>query len=77
MPLASASHDTSGLISDTHAITGTSTGTKCHIISLNNHLNMPNAMVSLAAPSASVKDCNMRIQKTIMLIINEMFTFLF
>ena len=35
------------------ASTGTSTNTKGHIIPLNNHLNITNAMVSLMAPSAS------------------------
>ena len=33
--------------------TGTSTGTKSHIIPLNNHLNMMNAMMSLMVTSAS------------------------
>ena len=38
---------------DTNAITGTSTGTKCHIVALNNHFNKTNAMVSLMTSSAS------------------------
>ena len=42
-----------GTVNDTDARTSTSTGTKCHIIPLNNHLNNRNAMVSLMTPSAS------------------------
>ena len=38
---------------DTDASTDTSTGTKSHIIHLNNQLYMTNAMVSLRAISAS------------------------
>ena len=38
---------------DTDARTGTSIGTKSHIIPLNNHLNMTNTMVSLMAASTS------------------------
>ena len=38
---------------DTDASTGTNTGTKSHIILLNNHLNMTNAMVSLMVSSTS------------------------
>ena len=52
MPLALASHDTNDIVNGTNASTGTSTSTKGHIIPLNNYVNIPNAMVSLMAPSA-------------------------
>ena len=38
---------------DTDARASTSTGIKSDLISLNNHLNITNSMVSLMAPSAS------------------------
>ena len=38
---------------NTDASTSTCIDTKSHIIHLNNHLSMTNAMVSLRAPSAS------------------------
>ena len=38
---------------DTDTRTTASTGTKSHIITLNNHLNNINAILSLIAPSAS------------------------
>ena len=53
MPLALASHDTNSIVNGNGASTGSSTSTKCHMIPLNNHLNITNAMVSLMAPSAS------------------------
>ena len=43
----------SSMANETDARTCTSTGTKSHIITLNNYLNITNAMVSLMAPSAS------------------------
>ena len=43
----------SSMTHDNDARTGTTTGIKNHIISLKNHLNMTNVMVSLKAPSAS------------------------
>ena len=38
---------------DTVASAGTNTGTKSHIIPLNNHLNMTNATITLMTQSAS------------------------
>ena len=43
----------SSMVLDTDASNGTNTVTISHIIPLNNHLNMTNAMVSWMAPSAS------------------------
>ena len=39
---------------DTDARTGISSDTKSYLVSLNNHVNMPNEIVSLMAPSASL-----------------------
>ena len=39
------------MVHDTDTSTSTSTHTKCHIVPLNNHLNMTKAMLSLIAPS--------------------------
>ena len=52
MPLPSASITpmASSTTHDTDARIGTSTGTKSHIIPLNNHPNMTNAMMSLMTP---------------------------
>ena len=64
MPSALASHAAYSVISgtissmalsmacDTDARTGTRINTKSHMISLNNHFNMTNKIVSLMAPSA-------------------------
>ena len=55
IPLALASHDTSGIVLayGTDVSTGTSTSTKGHIIPLNHHCNITNAMVSLMTPLPS------------------------
>ena len=42
----------SSIAHGTHASNSTSTSTKGHIVPLNNHLNIKNAIVSLIAPSA-------------------------
>ena len=42
----------SSIVHDTDASTGTSTGTNGHILPLNNHFNMKNAMMSLMVPLA-------------------------
>ena len=53
MPLSLASHDNKGTVNGTDANTGTSTSNKGHKIPLNNHLIIPNSMVSLMVPLAS------------------------
>ena len=55
MPLALASHYTMALtvVHGTDSSTATHTTTKHHIILLNNHLNIPNTILWLMAPSAN------------------------
>ena len=51
------SQECNGLTNGGAGRTGTSTGTKCQIIPLNNHVNMTNVMISLMAPLAL---CNIK-----------------